>query len=70
MTDRRLLRIIYEESENSSTGEADGQTVVQRYGPGFHDAFKGLIQAGYISERGTASAITLTASGRRAAERL
>jgi hypothetical protein len=68
MPDRRLLQIIYEEGETSPTGSADGKIIAERYGGGFHRAFIGLIQAGYIHQGGMAGTITLSGSGRFAAK--
>jgi len=64
---QRLLELIYNESLNSPRGQADGHTVATRYGEGFHDAFRVLIQEGYIESRGEVGTITLTGSGELAA---
>jgi hypothetical protein len=68
MANQRLLQIILEESEKSPMGMADGKIVAERYGDGFHEAFIGLIQQGYISRDGIVGTITLSPSGRFAAE--
>ena len=67
MVDLNLLKIIHEESEQS--GFADGKTVEDRYGSGFSEAFRALIQRGYISRQGPVGSISLTPTGHAAAER-
>ncbi|MCM8735952.1 hypothetical protein M5E06_17610 [Azospirillum sp. A1-3] len=64
--EKKLLAIIAKHSR--ATGHADGKAVQAEYGPGFDAAFTAILQKGYVQSSGPVGSITLSASGRYAAE--
>lgn len=68
MGDHRLLQIIHDEAQ-ANGGFADGAIVQGRYGQGFREALKILVQRGYVATgAGPVGSIGLTSAGWRAAE--
>ena len=67
MTAQTLLAQLYA-ATRKGTMPADGNSVKSAYGPEFQAAFGELVAKGYIEQGGPVGTITLSYSGRRAAE--
>lgn len=67
MSDRRLLRIILDETVRSPNRQPEGRETRRLYGDGFEAALSSLRAHGFIADRSLDGHIALTAAGLAAA---
>ncbi len=70
MSEKRLLKMIYEECKKSPNSRADRAVVEQRFGAEFEDILLKLMNQGYIAKNGPADTLSLLPTGEEDAAKL